>query len=63
MHGEPASQIRQIEGGLTVPAVSGSDQGKQDVVLRDGQYRTIAKRPAYRGKISAEHTNLTNEWL
>ena len=63
MHREPASQVRQIKGALTISAVSGSNQGKQDLVLRDGNHRPIAKRPAYRRKIPAEHPNFTNKWL
>jgi hypothetical protein len=61
--GQPAPEVREIEGSLTVPAVRSSDQGKQGLVLRDRDHRAIAKRPAQRGEISAEHTNFTKKWL
>jgi hypothetical protein len=61
MDGNPAAQVRQGEGCLSIASVGGANQVEQGVVLRDGYQASIAERPAGWGEISAEHPDLANK--
>jgi hypothetical protein len=59
--GNTALQVGQGEGGLAVSAVGCTDQIEQGVILIDCHQGSVAKGPAYWRKISAKHSNLTDE--
>ncbi len=58
VHGGAAAEIRQCEGTLSIAAVGGADQVKQNVEFADLQYLTLTKEPALGREVSAEHTDL-----
>ena len=57
----PPLEIRQPRRGASVAAVGRSENREQRRVLRDGQQLAVAKRPAPRREIAAEHDDLTDE--
>src|SRR5215813_6834639 len=48
---DTAAQVRQGESGLAVAAVRGAKERKERRILRDGQYLSVAKRPATRREV------------
>jgi hypothetical protein len=61
MDGDAAAKVGQGESRLTIASVGGANQVKERVVLRDGNQRPIAERPACRRKIATEHPYLAYE--
>ncbi len=47
-------QVGQSKGGPAITAVGGAEQGKQGLVLSDGQHLPVAKRPAPGGEVAGE---------
>jgi hypothetical protein len=63
MHGHAAAQVRESEGILPIAAIGVADKIEKCFVLADCHYRSIAKRPAGRGKIAREQPDFSNKWL
>ena len=59
----PAAEIREGEGLLPIPAISGADQVKEDVIFSDAQQLSLAKHPANGRKIAGEHPDFPNKRL
>src|SRR6266536_1218643 len=54
------AEVRQCERALTVAAIGRADQLKEHVELGDRQELPLTEHPPGRGKVSAEHANLTD---
>jgi hypothetical protein len=52
-----APKVRQSERGSAVTTVEGAKQAVQGLILIDGQYLSIASRPATRREIKTDHAN------
>jgi hypothetical protein len=57
---DPAAQIRQIKSLLTITAVCGPYQLKQNFVFRDWEGLSVTKHPAGRWKITGKHPNFAD---
>ena len=53
MNRRSATQIRQGKVDTPITAVLGTQEGKQGLVLIDGQQLSVAQRPALGGKVEA----------
>ena len=61
MHRAATLQVRKIKCLLSIPAVSGSDQVKERIVLGDRHRLPLTHGPARRRKAAAEHSDLTDK--
>jgi hypothetical protein len=61
VHRNAAAQIGQSEGSAAIASIRRAEQRKESRVLRDGKQLAIAKSPATRGKVEANHHDLTDE--
>ena len=57
----PASQIRQRKIGSAIPAVLGSQQREQSLILIDWQQLPITLRPEFWGKTKPRHHDLADK--
>src|SRR5262249_9142854 len=61
VNGDAATQIGQAEVDDSVASVGGAEDGKERLVLVDGQQLAVAKRPVVRGKIKTEKPDFTKK--
>jgi hypothetical protein len=61
--GKASLQIRQIEGGLSITPIRGSQQGEQGLILSDGHRLAIAHGPAFGCKVEGKNPDFGKKWL
>jgi hypothetical protein len=63
MYGHATLQIWQCEVRLAVAAISRAQDGKQGLVLINGQELPVARSPSLGRKIESEHPYFTDKWF
>ena len=63
VHWHAALQVGEREVHSSVAAVGGAENGKQCLVLVDGQKLSIAESPAFRWEIPANDFYFANKWV
>ena len=63
MHGTAALQIGQAEVYSSISAVGGAQDGKQCLVLIDGQKLSITKSPTFGGEIPTDDFDFSQKWF
>ena len=56
-----SSQIGKGKCATTIAAVCSTDKSKEHGVLRNAQYRSVAKQPSGGSKVERNHLDLTDE--
>ena len=63
MYRHPAPQVGQGESRAAIAAVHRTEDGKQGLMLTDGQQLSITKSPATWGEIASKKFDFSNEWF
>jgi hypothetical protein len=63
VHWHASLQIGKSKRGAAVAAVGGAENGKQCLVLVDGQKLSIAESPAFGREIPADDFYFAKKWL
>jgi hypothetical protein len=59
----PSLKIRQPEGSHSISSVRGAQDGKEGLILIDGQQLPIAKSPSLGGEVPTDNLNFAQKWL
>lgn len=63
VNGGAAPEIREGEGGPSVPTIGGAQEAKDGLILGDGKELTVTKGPATWGEVAPEHDDFCEKWI